>query len=116
MKGSRILVLGLAYKPDVDDVRESPSFELILKLEELGAEVDYNDPHVPATHRMRRYDLKMRSVPLTAESLGGYDCVLVATHHSAYDWQMVADHARLIVDARNATAAVKGRRDHIVRA
>jgi UDP-N-acetyl-D-glucosamine dehydrogenase len=116
VKGSRILVLGLAYKPDVDDVRESPSFELIEKLEELGAHVDYNDPHIARTHKMRRYDLQMESVPLSAESLGGYDCVLIATHHAAYDWQMVADHARLIVDTRNALKNVKGKRDHIVTA
>ncbi len=116
VKGSRVLVLGLAYKPDIDDVRESPSFELIEKLEEQGALVDYNDPHVPATHKMRRYDLQMQSVALTAENLAGYDCVLVATHHSAYDWQMVADHAKLIVDSRNALAKVRGRRDHIVSA
>jgi len=66
VKGSRVLVLGLAYKPDIDDVRESPSFELIEKLCELGAHVDYHDPHVPATHRMRRHDLQMRSINLTA--------------------------------------------------
>jgi UDP-N-acetyl-D-glucosamine dehydrogenase len=116
VKGSRVLVLGLAYKPDVDDVRESPSFELIEKLEELGAAVDYNDPHVPATHKMRRYDLGMRSVPLTPQSLQGYDAVLIATHHAAYDWQMIADHAKLIIDTRNATQGVKGKRDHIVTA
>jgi UDP-N-acetyl-D-glucosamine dehydrogenase len=115
VKGSRILVLGLAYKPDVDDVRESPSFELIEKLTELGATVDYSDPHVPATHRMRKYgDLGMRSVPVTAESLKRYDAVLVATHHAAFDWQLIADHATLIVDTRNAMRDVKGRRDHIV--
>src|SRR3954470_18986396 len=114
LKGSRILVLGLAYKPDVDDVRESPSFELIEKLEELGAHVDYHDPHVPATHKMRHHDLHMKSVELSAQSLAGYDCVLIATHHKAYDWQMVADNARLIVDTRNATKNVKGKRDHIV--
>lgn len=116
VKNSRVLVLGLAYKPDVDDVRESPSFELIEKLEELGAHVDYNDPHVARTHKMRRYDLQMSSIPLTAESLRSYDCVLIATHHAAYDWQMIADHAQLIVDTRNATRQVKGRRDHIVMA
>jgi UDP-N-acetyl-D-glucosamine dehydrogenase len=114
VKGARILVLGLAYKPDVDDVRESPSLELIEKLEHLGAKVDYNDPHVPATHKMRRHDLKMMSVALTSEALREYDCVLIATHHSAYEWQMVADNAQLIVDTRNATKNVKGRRDHIV--
>jgi UDP-N-acetyl-D-glucosamine dehydrogenase len=117
VNGSKILVLGLAYKPDVDDVRESPSFELIEKLTELGATVDYNDPHVPATHHMRKYgDLGMKSIALTAESLSSYDCVLIATHHKAYDWQMVADHARLIVDTRNAMKNVTGRRDHIVMA
>jgi UDP-N-acetyl-D-glucosamine dehydrogenase len=115
VKGSRVLVLGLAYKPDVDDVRESPSFELIDKLEHLGASVDYNDPHVPATHYMRHWgDLGKKSVSLTSETLRGYDCVLIATHHSAYDWQMVADHARLVVDTRNALKDVKGRRDHVV--
>ena len=116
VKGSRVLVLGLAYKPDVDDVRESPSFELIEKLEELGAHVDYNDPHVARTHKMRRHDLQMHSVPLTAQSLATYDCVLVATHHAAYDWQLVADHAKLIVDTRNAMRNVRGKRDHIVAA
>jgi UDP-N-acetyl-D-glucosamine dehydrogenase len=116
VRGSRILVLGLAYKPDVDDVRESPSIELIEKLEHLGATVDYNDPHVPATHKMRRHDLQMQSVPLTPENLKGYDCVLVATHHSVYDWQMIADHAKLIVDTRNALRDVRGRKDHIVSA
>jgi UDP-N-acetyl-D-glucosamine dehydrogenase len=107
LKGSKILVLGLAYKPDVDDVRESPSLELIEKLEHLGAQVDYNDPHVPATHKMRRHDLKMESVAMSPDALRGYDCVLIATHHSVYDWQLVADHAQLIVE---------GRRDHIVAA
>lgn len=117
VKGSRVLVLGLAYKPDVDDVRESPSFELIEKLHELGAAVDFNDPHVPATHHMRKYgDLGMKSVPLTSESLASYDCVLIATHHKAYNWQMIADHARLIVDTRNALRDVTGSRKHIVMA
>jgi UDP-N-acetyl-D-glucosamine dehydrogenase len=116
VKGAKILVLGLAYKPDVDDVRESPSLELIEKLEHLGARVDYNDPHVPATHKMRRHDLKMESVAMTPDALRSYDCVLIATHHSAYDWQLVADHATLIVDTRNAMKNVKGRRDHIVAA
>ena len=114
IKNSRILVLGLAYKPDVDDVRESPSFELIEKLEHLGADVDYHDPHVPQTHKMRRHDLQMKSIPLTPDGLKGYDAVLIATHHSACDWQQVADNAQLIVDTRNALRDVKGRRDHIV--
>ena len=114
VKGSKILVLGLAYKPDVDDVRESPSFELIEKLEHLGAEVDYHDPHVPATHKMREHDLQMKSIELSAAAIKSYDCVLIATHHAAYDWQQVADNAKLIVDTRNATRNVKGKREHIV--
>ena len=109
VKGAKVLVLGLAYKPDVDDVRESPSFELIEGLEALGAEVDYHDPHVPKTHKMRRYDLHMRSIELTPKALAAYDCVLVATHHKAYDWQQIADHAKLIVDTRGALRKIKGR-------
>jgi UDP-N-acetyl-D-glucosamine dehydrogenase len=116
VKGSKVLVLGLAYKPDVDDVRESPSFELIEKLEHLGADVDYHDPHVPATHKMRQHDLQMKSITLSPETIRSYDCVVVATHHSAYDWQQIADHAQLIVDTRNAMRNVKGRREHIVQA
>ena len=114
VKGSRILIMGLAYKPDVDDVRESPSFELIEELSELGAQVDYNDPLVPKTHRMRKHNLTMQSVNLTPTELAKYDCVLIATHHKQYDWQMIADHAKLIVDTRNAMGKVTGRRDHIV--
>ncbi len=114
VKGSKILVLGLAYKPDVDDVRESPSFELIEKLMHLGARIDYHDPHVPATHKMRHHDLHMKSIALTKDSLQAYDCVIVATHHSAYDWPMIAGNAKLIVDTRNALREVKGKRDHII--
>jgi len=116
LKGSKILVLGLAYKPDVDDVRESPSFELIEKLEALGAQVEYHDPHVPATHKMRHHDLHMQSVELSPKKIASYDCILIATHHRAYDWQQIADNAKLIVDTRNATRNVKGKQDHIVRA
>ena len=113
LKGSKILVLGLAYKPDVDDVRESPSFELIEKLEALGAHVDYNDPHVPATHKMRHHDLHMKSVELSPQKIASYDCVLIATHHAAYDWQQIADNAKLIVDTRNALRGVNS--PHVVR-
>jgi len=101
LKGSKVLVLGLAYKKDIDDVRESPSLELIELLREKGAKVDYNDPHVPRTHKMRRYDLKMASVPLTEKNLKKYDCVLIATNHSDYDPVFIQRHARLIVDTRN---------------
>jgi UDP-N-acetyl-D-glucosamine dehydrogenase len=109
VKNSKILVLGLAYKPDVDDVRESPSFELIEKLEALGANVDYHDPHVPQTHKMRHHDLQMKSIELSPTAIKGYDLVLIATNHSAYDWQMIADGAQLIVDTRNALRDMKGK-------
>ena len=102
VKGSRILVLGLAYKPDVDDTRESPSFELIQLLEDRGAEVDYSDPHCPIAPRVRRHDLKMASVELTPENLASYDCVLVSTNHAAFDYQAIADHSKLVVDTRDA--------------
>ena len=114
VKGAKVLILGLAYKPNVDDVRESPSFELIEKLYGLGAIVHYNDPHVPQTHKMRKYDLQMSSVDLSPEMLASYDCVLVSTNHAAYDWQMIADHAKLIVDTRGAMREVTGPRDHII--
>ncbi|MFG0249662.1 MAG: nucleotide sugar dehydrogenase [Phycisphaeraceae bacterium JB051] len=113
---SKILVLGLAYKPNVDDIRESPSFEIIEKLQELGGDVYYNDPHVPATHKMREYDLQMESVELTTDTLKQYDCVVIATNHEAYDWQMIADNAKLVIDSRGALREVTGNRDHIVNA
>jgi len=116
VRGSRLLVLGLAYKPDVDDVRESPSFELVEKLEDLGAHVDYNDPHVPKTRKTRRHDLQMESMPLTPESLQGYDAVIIGTNHKAYDWGTIAAHARLIIDTRGATRQVKSPKARIVRA
>ncbi len=116
IRGAHVLVLGLAYKPDVDDVRESPSFELIEKLLALDAQVSYHDPYVPSTHPMRHHDLHMTSVEFTPDSLGQYDCVLIATHHSAYDWQSIADHAKLIIDTRGVTRGVTGDRGHIVTA
>ena len=116
VNGSRVLVLGLAYKPDVDDTRESPSFELIRLLRELGAEVSYNDPHIPRVPAKRDYDLSMESVELTPENLSSFAAVLISTNHSAYDWPMIAGHARLIVDTRGACRGVEGPRDHIVSA
>ncbi len=115
-RGSRVLVLGLAYKPDIDDVRESPSFEIIEDLRDLGALVDYNDPHVPKTHQMRRYDLRMESVALSAAMLAGYDAVVISTAHAAYDWELIGKSARLIVDTRNAMSGWRGDRSHIVMA
>ena len=114
MDHARILVLGLAYKPNVDDVRESPSFELIARLRALGATVDYHDPLVRSTPKTRRYDLDMTSVPLNTESLGSYDCVLIATAHDSYDFQMIAEHAQLVVDTRGATRQTRVPPDRIV--
>ena len=116
IRGSKILVLGLAYKRDVDDIRESPSIELIELLQARGAKVDYNDPHVPRTHKMREHDLRMKSIKLTAASLRKYDAVLIATDHSAYDYGMIVKHSKLVVDTRNATAAVRTGRRKIVKA
>jgi UDP-N-acetyl-D-glucosamine dehydrogenase len=104
VRGARILVLGLAYKPDVDDTRESPSFELIAGLDELGARVDYSDPHIPRALPTRKHDLQRDSVALDREVVASYDAVLIATAHSAFDYALLADHALLIVDTRNAMA------------
>ncbi len=116
INGSRILVLGLAYKKDVDDIRESPSIELIELLKARGAKVDYNDPHVPKTHKGREHDLRMKSVPLTPASLKKYDAVLISTDHTAYDYDMIVRNSKLVVDTRNATAKVKAGRKKIVKA
>ena len=116
VNGSKILVLGLAYKKDIDDLRESPSIELIERLRDLGAKVDYNDPHIPKTPKQRDHDLGLRSKRLTATMLKSYDCVLIATDHSAYDYDWIVANARLVVDTRNATADVKKGRKKIVKA
>jgi len=116
MKASKILVLGLAYKKDVDDVRESPSVTIIELLEQHGAKVDYNDPHIAHTHKQREHDLKMTSVQLSAKMLARYDCVVICTDHSSYDYKWIVKNAKLIVDTRNATAKVRTGRSKIVKA
>lgn len=105
MKGSRILVLGLSYKKDIDDLRESPSLTLIEQLRRRGALVDYNDPFFATVGRGRHYDLNMKSVPL--DHIGDYDCVLIATDHSDYDYDQIVRDARLVVDTRNATRGIR---------
>ena len=110
VRGSKITILGMAYKKDVDDPRESPGFELMERLLHKGAEVDYNDPHIPALPPMRRYpDLRMSSRELTPEYVRSRDCLLVATDHSAYDWPSLVDQASLIVDTRGALRGLRGR-------
>ena len=116
LKGSKILVLGLAYKKDVDDLRESPSIIIIEMLRDHGAKVDYNDPHIARTHKQREHDLRMRSKPLTEKSLPKYDAVVICTDHSSYDYDWIVRHSNLVIDTRNATAKVKVGRKKIVKA
>ncbi|GHT13587.1 UDP-N-acetyl-D-glucosamine 6-dehydrogenase [Planctomycetales bacterium] len=118
LKGSKICVLGVAYKKDVDDPRESPSFELIERLLAKGAVVTYNDPHIPSLPKMRHYPSMpaMKSQELTEKFLASQDCILIATDHSKYDYEFIVKHAKLIVDSRNATGKVKTGRRKIVKA
>ena len=111
LNGSRILMLGMAYKKDIDDLRESPSLTIIELLRQEGAEVLYNDPYFPKVGKGRRYNLNMTSTPL--ESLEQYDCVLIVTDHSDYNYQEIVNKSRLVVDSRNATKGIKS--DKIVR-
>jgi UDP-N-acetyl-D-glucosamine dehydrogenase len=115
LNNARILVLGVAYKKDVDDLRESPSLAVMELLQARGARVDYNDPYFSHLGRMRRYNFQLDSVDLNAENLSEYDAVLITTDHSSYDYEFVARHARLVIDTRNATWNVTGYPDKIVR-
>jgi UDP-N-acetyl-D-glucosamine dehydrogenase len=115
VKGSKILLLGVAYKKDVDDLRESPSLKLLELLSARGAVLDYNDPYFPALHKMRHYEFSnMRSVELSPDRLASYDCVLIATDHSSYDYEVIVRNAKLVVDTRNATRHVKRHREKVV--
>jgi UDP-N-acetyl-D-glucosamine dehydrogenase len=118
INGSRIAVLGVAYKKDVDDPRESPSFELMRLLQERGAILTYNDPHVPVLPRLRHYPnvAVMHSQELTPSYLGAQDCVLIVTDHSAYDYEFIVDHSTFVLDTRNATKNVTRGRDKIRKA
>lgn len=100
INGCRILVLGIAYKKNVDDMRESPSVVLMEKLRDLGAEVEYSDPHIPKFPKMREHHFDLSSVALSAETLICFDCILLATNHDKFDYDMIKLHAKLIVDAR----------------
>ena len=117
--GSRVLVLGIAYKKDVEDMRESPSVELMEILRDKGAVVDYADPHVPVFPRMREHHFDLKSVELTPQRIASYDVVLLATAHSAFDYDLVRQYASLIVDtmrqARTESMATMAElyRDHL---
>lgn len=100
MKGSKILVLGIAYKKNVDDMRESPSVILMEKLRDAGAEIAYSDPHIPTFPEMREHTFTLSSTTLTPEQVGTYDCILLATDHDAFDYDMLVENAALIVDTR----------------
>lgn len=117
IRGTKICLLGMAYKKDVDDPRESPSFELMQLLFDRGAELTYNDPHIPVLGKKRNYDLpKMSSTELTPEFLASQDCVLIATDHSAYDYKFIVKHSPMVLDTRNATKDVTEGRDRIFKA
>jgi len=105
LNGAKVLVLGLAYKKDIDDLRESPSLTIIELLQKQGAEVSYNDPYFPRVGKGRKYDLQMQCAPL--DNLGQYDCVLIVTDHSDYDYQRIVRESRLVVDTRNATRGIQ---------
>jgi UDP-N-acetyl-D-glucosamine dehydrogenase len=115
IKGSKILLLGVAYKKDVDDLRESPSLKLLELLTARGALMDYNDPYFAALHKMRHYDFSnMRSVDISPERLQTYDCTLIATDHTSYDYAAIVRDSKLVVDTRNATRHLKEHPERIV--
>jgi len=113
IRGSRILVLGIAYKKNIDDMRESPAVELMSLLRAKGAHIAYSDPHVPRFPKMRRHSFQLESVDLTADVLSSYDLVLLATDHDRFDYEMIEKHAKLIVDTRGRYL---GLRCNVVRA
>ncbi|MFV8258363.1 nucleotide sugar dehydrogenase [Bdellovibrio bacteriovorus] len=100
VKGSKVLVLGISYKKNIDDMRESPSVFLMEKLRDDGAIVDYTDPHVPVFPKMREHKFDLSSVEITPESVASYDCVVLATDHDKFDYNMILKHAKLVVDTR----------------
>jgi len=100
VNGSRILILRIAYKKNVDDMRESPSVEIMEQLQEHGAKVEYSDMYVPVFPKMRRYSFDLKSVDLTKESIESYNCIVLATNHDDFDYETIAHYAKLIVDTR----------------
>jgi len=111
LNGSKVLVLGVAYKKDIDDLRESPALTIIELLQKDGAQVSYNDPYFPSIGKGRHYDLQMKCTPV--EDVPKYDCVVIVTDHSDYDYEWIAKHALLVVDTRNAMRGID--RDNVVR-
>ena len=105
IKGSKILVLGIAYKKNVDDMRESPSVEIMEILRDKGAILSYSDPHVPIFPKMRQHRFDLKSVEMTSDNLQQFDGVVLATHHDRFDYQLIQQHAQLIVDTRGVYQA-----------
>ncbi len=116
MKDADVLVLGVAYKPDIDDFRETPAAEIIELLMERGCRVSYHDPHIPRLTGMRKRAMDMSSQPLTPERLAKADAVVIVTDHKAIDWKAVGQHARLVIDSRNAMAAVGAIKATVIKA
>jgi len=104
LNGSRVLILGVAYKRDIDDLRESPALTIIELLQKEGAQVSYHDPYFPFIGKGRKYDLQMKRSEL--EKLGQYDCIVIVTDHSDYDYKKIVGEAQLVVDTRNATKGI----------
>ncbi|MFB0506224.1 MAG: nucleotide sugar dehydrogenase [Thermodesulfobacteriota bacterium] len=116
IKGARILILGVAYKRDIDDIRESPALAVMKLLQDRGAKITYNDPHVPELHPMRKYNFTMSSKPLTEELLREAELVLIITDHSQYDYRWIVNNASLVVDTRNATKGIRSARAKLIKA
>lgn len=113
LKGSKILVLGIAYKKNVDDMRESPSVLIMEKLREKGAEVAYSDPHVPVFPKMREHEFNLESTPISQDSLNLFDCVILATDHNKFDYDLIKNHAKCLIDTRGKYREIS---DNIVNA
>jgi len=116
LRDSKILVLGVAYKKDIDDIRESPAVEIMDRLKKKGAQVYYHDPYVPRIHNMRKYDLDIKSSELCQELLNDMDAVLIITDHSDYDYEWIVKNAKIVIDTRNATHNVSSNRHKIIKA
>ncbi len=117
INGSRILLLGMAYKPDIDDYRETPALKVMTKLADRGAIVDYNDPYIPSIPaKTRQTDLRPVSVPLSEEMLSEYDCAVVITNHACYDYEMIVTNSKIVVDTRNACVSVKTGKEKVFKA
>jgi UDP-N-acetyl-D-glucosamine dehydrogenase len=116
INGAKILILGLAYKKDIDDLRESPTLKLMEVIAHKGGLVDYHDPYIPKLGSTRHYNFEKKSVELTEKNLKGYDAVLISTNHSAFDMNFIVKHANMVVDTRNATAGVTSGLEKIYKA